>query len=142
MQTHNEKNEIAFTDDIVEDVAKELGMSKEKIAYHVDFMVHWIKKLTKIPEVLAIFIPHIGTMYVNWGKIQNEVDYFGKMPEDELPTQWKNRLRDNRIRIAKLEETFKDNDGYIRHKKRQKIFNVYHTKGKNLKELESWQNKQ
>lgn len=139
---HNEEKEIAFTDDIVEDVAKELGMSKEKVEYHVDFMVHWIKKLTKIPTVLAIFIPHIGTLFLNWSRVQREVDHFGQIPEGQMSTSWKNRLKDNKIRLEKLEETFKNSDGYNRHKKRQKIFNVYHTKGKNLKELESWQNKQ
>ena len=60
------KTETAFTNDIAEKVAKELGMSKTKILYHIDFMTHWIKCLVKIKDVLSIYLPHIGSLYFNY----------------------------------------------------------------------------
>lgn len=139
---NNEEKEIAFTEDIADLVAQELGMPREKILHHMGFFSHWVKHLTKLPTVLTVYMPKLGTLFLNWSKVKSEVEYFGKIPEAELSTQWANRLRVNRERLEEFKRVFGDYNGYIRHKKRQKIFNPYYTKGKTLKELEQWQNNQ
>ena len=138
------KTETAFTNDIAEKVAKELGMSKTKILYHIDFMTHWIKCLVKIKDVLSIYLPHIGSLYFNYAATKWEVKKFEHLKDEEMPASWVRRRNQNNEKVGKFLEAFDENGRYrySRHKRRSKLFNFYFTKGKTLQELEIWQNQQ
>jgi hypothetical protein len=133
--------DIAFTSDIAEIVAKELNMPKELIEDHVDFMVHWIKKLTMDPEVLTVNIPSVGRMYLNWTKVERDYTYY-KDKEEELSKHKTKMIGVNRKRLEKFGREFEGISGYNRHRKRSKLFSTYFSKGKSLRELEEWQNAQ
>lgn len=132
--------EIAFTRDIARDVAEELGMTTEAIEHHIDFMVHWIKHLSKNPKNLNIQMPHIGNIYLNVGKVLHDYNHFSKLDTSEMPESWLIQLERNRIRIDEFNKQF-PNTGYNRHRKRFKITSSWFSKGMNFRELEEWQNK-
>lgn len=134
-------DEIAFTGDIARAVAEELGISKEMAMDHIDFLVHWIKYISRDPHNLNIQIPHIGYMYINVGKVQKAVDHFSTVPEEDMSTSWINQLEKQRVRLQEFNKQFPDLEGYNRHKKRTKIMNNWFNKGMSLQELEEWQNK-
>ena len=133
-------SEIAFTRDIARSVAEELGMSVEAVESHIDFTVHWIKKLSKDPKNLNIYIPHVGSMYLNIGRVKNDYNHFSKLDTEEMITSWLNQLEKHRIRLEEFQNQFPEG-GYNRHKKRTKITSNWFNKGMSLKELEEWQNK-
>ena len=133
--------EISYTDDIAEEVARELGISKEKVMYHIDFMVHWIKTLTKIPTIQNIYIPHIGSLFLNWSRVKVDYDQFSSMPKESHKSGWEKLMSNDKIRLEEFERKFEGEEGYIRHKKRSKLTSPFFTGGRTLKELEDWQNK-
>lgn len=137
----NKPSDIAFTSDIVESIAKDLGVSKDYIEEHIDFIVHWIKKLTRDPKVLSIYIPNIGRMFFNFGRAYDDYVFF-KKNEGDLSNRRKEALDLMEKRMVYFEEEFKDFQGYNRHKKRSKLTNKHFNKGKNMRELEEWQNAQ
>jgi hypothetical protein len=107
--------------------------------YHIDFLVHWLKKLSASPDILNVRIPHVGYMYLNISKIKRSVEYFSN--DEDLNESWKPLLDLNRARLETFSNEFEGIDGHNRHKKKSKITNKYFTKGKSFKELENWQNK-
>ena len=134
-------DEIAFTGDIASAVAEELGMPRESVMQHIDFMVHWIKEISKDPHNLSIYLPNVGYMYLNVGKVQKDFDHFSSLPEADMKTSWINQLENHRIRLEEFNKQFPNLEVYNRHKKRTKIMNNWFNKGMTLKELEEWQNK-
>jgi len=134
------KSEIAFTRDIARSVGEELGMSTEAVESHIDFMVHWIKKLSKEPTILNIYIPNVGSMYLNIGRVKNDYEHFSKLGTEEMITSWVNQLERHKIRLEEFQKQFPDG-GYNRHKKRTKITSNWFNKNMSLRELEEWQNR-
>ena len=133
-------SDIAFTKDIAELVAKDLGISKESAMYHIKFMVDRIKGLTKNPEILNIQIPHIGYFYLNWKRIETDYNHFKKLPKEEMNTSWNRQLKLNEKRLETFKKYFPECNGYIRHRKRFKLTSPYFNKGKSIQDLEEWQN--
>lgn len=132
--------DIAFSKDIALEVSKKLGISKESALKHIDFLVHWIKKLTEDPEVVNIYIPSIGSLYANWTMMENRVNLLKDKGED-MKLSDENRIKLFEKKIKKLEKEFEGNAGYNRHKKRFKFTSTYYNKGMSLEEMEIWQNK-
>lgn len=133
--------EIALTSDVARAVAEELGISKKMASHHIDFLAHWIKKLSKNPQILNIQIPYLGNMFLNISKVKREYDFFSELSEEEMSKSWSNRLELHRLRLEEFNRQFPNLEGYSRHKKKTKIMNSWFTKGMSLKELEEWQNK-
>ncbi len=133
-------SEIAFTRDIARSVGEELGMSTESVESHIDFKIHWIKEITKNPKNLNVYIPNIGSLYLNVGRVKNDYDHFSKLNTEEMITSWVNKLERNKVRLEEFHNQFPAS-GYNRHKKRTKITSNWFNKGMNLRELEEWQNK-
>ena len=137
----NRHEEIAFTRDIATAVSEELGIPRETVMHHIDFMVDWIKEISKDPKNLSVYLPHIGYMYLNVGKVQKDFDHFNSLPKEDMITSWLNQLERNGTRLEEFNKQFPDSKKYNRHKKKTKIMNGWFTKGMTLKELEEWQNK-
>lgn len=133
-------SEIAFTRDIARSVGEELGMSTEAVESHIDFMVHWIKEITKTPTNLNIYVPNIGALYLNVGRVKNDYDHFSNLDTEQMITSWVNKLEKNKARLEEFHNQF-PSGGYNRHRKRTKITSNWFNKGMSLQELEEWQNK-
>lgn len=135
--------EMAFNKDIIASVAKELGISEGKVEGCMDFLPDWIRGLAKDPKNKCIYVPHVGTLYLNWSKIKHEYENALEIPEEEMTPNRIKKLERNKTILDGFDEEFKDipDHYYNRHKKRSKMANMYFTKGKNVKELEEWQNK-
>ena len=132
--------DIAFTKDIAELVANDLGVSKDVAMSHIKFMVQYIKNLTKNPEILNIYLPHIGSLYLNWKKVEYDYNYFNTLPKETMNYSWSRQLELNKKRLDSFNNEFPKVDKYIRHKKRFKLTSPHFTKGKTIQELEEWQN--
>lgn len=135
------ETDIAYTDDIIDEVAIKLGIPRAKVMHHMDFMVHWIKTLTRDPQILSIYIPHIGTLYLNWSMLEKDHDRISKYSDKDLTKNLRRRIEDDEERLVRFKQEFEGIEGHIRHKKRFKLFNPHFTKGMSLEELENWQNK-
>jgi len=138
---YQKPEEIAFSVDIAKDLSKELGLSTECILEHIDFLVHWIKKLTEDPEIVNIYIPSIGSLYANWNLMENAIPILEAENEYSKPYK-KERAKTFSKRLDRLRKEFEGHVGHIRHKTRSKITSRYYSKGMSLEELEVWQNKQ
>lgn len=134
-------SDIKFSDDIAELVSDELGISKDMVLHHIDFLAHWIKKLTNDPEILTIRIPHLGRMYLNVSKTKEAVSFMSSLPDDTMTPNMNRELELNIKRLENFGKEFEGHRGYNRHKKKAKFTNHYFTKGMSPKELEEWQNK-
>jgi hypothetical protein len=134
-------SDIAYTKDIAESVANELGLSRQFVEDHIDFIVHWVKKLTQDPDVLTINIPSVGRLYLNWNKVYK---YYNnqKNSEDDLKSSRLIAFNLNEKKLESFDKVFGDKKGYNRHRKRSKFSSTYFNKGKSLRELEEWQNSQ
>lgn len=133
-------SDIAFSKDIAELVAKDLGITKEVALRHIEYMVDYIKKLTNNPEVLNIYLPHIGSLYLNWKRVEVDYNHFSNLPKESMNASWDRQLELNKKRLETFKKEFPKVDKYIRHKKRFKLTSPYFNKGKNIQELEEWQN--
>jgi hypothetical protein len=132
--------EVAFTRDIARSVGEELGMSTDAVESHIDFMVDWIKELSKDPKNLNIYVPNVGSLYLNIGRVKNDYDHFSKLHPEEMLSAWVNQLNRHSIRLEEFYRQF-PGAGYNRHRKRTKITSNWFNRGMSLKELEEWQNK-
>jgi len=138
---YQKPEDIAFSKDIAEAVALKLGISKSSALKHIDFFVHWVKKLTEDPDIVNISLPSIGSLYVNWTMMKNRVELL-KSKEEDITEFDKKRISLFESKIKKLEKEFEDNNGHNRHKRRFKFTSTYYNKGMSIEEMENWQNKQ
>lgn len=136
-----DEKEIAFSEDIARLVSEETGYSKDAVMSHIDFLAHWIKKLTKDPTILNIRFPHVGYLYLNISRVARDVEHFSNIPKEDMNKAWLKMLELNKIRLDTFGKEFDGHTGYNRHKKRTKIVNPYFCKGMDFKQLEKWQNK-
>lgn len=135
------QKEIAFSDDIARIVSEETGYPKDVVMSHIDFLSHWIKKLTKDPSILNIRVPHVGYLYLNISRVKRDVEHFSNIPKEDMNKAWVKVLEMNIARLEAFGKEFDGHTGYNKHKKRTKIVNPYFCKGMDLKQLEEWQNK-
>jgi len=56
---------IKYFDDIVDEIAEELGVDRKEIEEICKLNIKYIHKLTKKPEVISINLPRLGTLYFN-----------------------------------------------------------------------------
>lgn len=136
----SDTSEIAFTTDIAQLVADDLGVSKKKALEHIDFTVHWIKTITKNPKALNIYIPNVGYLYLNMSKVERDFNYFNNLSKGSLTPSWLTRLENQKVRLEEFNKQFSTSVGYNRHKKKSKFSNNWFNKGMTLQELEDWQN--
>lgn len=136
------ESNIVFSKDIIKKVSENTGYSEKQVSVHLDFFVNWIKHLTNKEDVLSIFIPHIGILYLNWVKTAVELSHIESLPESMRSENMSSILSKNSNKIEAFKREFPNNNFYNRHKKRFKITSNHFNNGKSLLELEEWQNKQ
>lgn len=135
---------ISFNKDIAKSAAEELGVSEKMVLYHIDFIVHRIRRLAAVPNITNIYLPHIGFFHWKWTEIKRIWDLLGnKGVLENKEERWSGmytRLKD-RMEFLEKEGVF-EHKGYMKHKRGIKIYKYFFTKKMNLKELEEWQNKE
>lgn len=67
------KSNISFTEDIIEEVAKEHGLTEEEVMQVYNNNVKHIRSLMDEEEVCSIKIPYIGTMHINKGLLYKSI---------------------------------------------------------------------
>lgn len=132
---------VSNREDIINEVVKRTGVSKEKTAFIFDFIFNYIRKLTKRRDVLTIFIPNLGRLYQKYGYLKREEAILGN--KDELSRSEAIRLSISRDKLKFLKENSEPGTSKLKnHFTKEKIKNNYLTNNKSREELEIFQNEE
>ena len=131
------KDNISFTSDILQEVSKENDIPIEIVKYSFDICLKNLENLVKNTDTTSIFIPFIGTMYVNYENLK-------------LFKKGSDRRGKNtdiiQSKIEKIEEYIKNvnkikrNYFVNRHLQKKFLNNKYFSKGLSVDEIEKIQN--
>lgn len=131
------KDNISFTSDILQEVSKENDIPIEIVKYSFDICLKNLENLVKNTDTTSIFIPFIGTMYVNYENLK-----LFKKGSDR-----RNKNTDIiQSKIEKIEEYTKNvnkikrNYFVNRHLQKKFLNNKYFSKGLSVVEIEKIQN--
>ena len=131
------KDNISFTSDILQEVSKENNIPMEIVKYSVDICLKNLENLVKNSNTTSVFIPFIGTMYVNYENLK-----LFKKGSDR-----RNKNTDIiQSKIEKIEEYTKNvnkikrNYFVNRHLQKKFLNNKYFSKGLSVVEIEKIQN--
>ena len=128
------KQEVLYKKDVLEEVAKRLGLTYQEAEYNYKGLVHVMQEMMQDPKVATIIIPKIGKMYVRAGQLTHMRRAYQE--KDITPS----------TRVKKLFEKLEnmENNPDMRRKsyyKRNKLNNFFFTNGLSRKEMEEQQNK-
>jgi hypothetical protein len=134
---------ISFTEDIIEEVAKEFGITEDEAMAVYTTEVHYIRDLMDKDDNCAITIPYVGTMHVNKGLLYKSI----KAQEQALENGFKidrEKYESNLRRMDKILELEKkrkasDSGEPCNHSKRTILRKLKRKTGKNLLEIEEIQ---
>ena len=131
------KDNISFTSDILQEVSKENNIPMEIVKYSFDICLKNLENLVKNSNTTSVFIPFIGTMYVNYENLK-----LFKKGSDR-----RNKNTDIiQSKIEKIEEytkkvnKIKRNYFVNRHLQKKFLNNKYFSKGLSVVEIEKIQN--
>ena len=131
------KDNISFTSDILQEVSKENNIPMEIVKYSFDICLKNLENLVKNSNTTSVFIPFIGTMYVNYENLK-----LFKKGSDR-----RNKNTDIiQSKIEKIEEYTKNvnkikrNYFVNRHLQKKFLNNKYFSKGLSIIEIENLQN--
>ena len=131
------KDNISFTSDILNEVSKENNIPMEIVKYSFDICLKNLENLVKNSNTTSVFIPFIGTMYVNYENLK-----LFKKGSDR-----RNKNTDIiQFKIEKIEEYTKNvnkikrNYFVNRHLQKKFLNNKYFSKGLSVVEIEKIQN--
>ena len=131
------KDNISFTSDILQEVSKENNIPMEIVKYSFDICLKNMENLVKNSNTTSVFIPFIGTMYVNYENLK-----LFKKGSDR-----RNKNTDIiQSKIEKIEEYTKNvnkikrNYFVNRHLQKKFLNNKYFSKGLSVVEIEKIQN--
>lgn len=132
-------SKIAFTTDVVDQVAKELKISKEKVEHVYEAMMKYLKYLTLETNVVAIFIPSLGTLHIKMKHILDRIKFFKDKPDKQ---QQLSIFESKKERINKYVEKIKDHPKFVtlRHFEYSLVNKIFYNNGKTIEEIEKFQN--
>lgn len=128
------EKEVLYKKDVLEEVAKRLGLTLQQVEYNYKGLVHVLHQILQDPEVATIHIPKIGKMRFNAG-LATHIRR-GYEERELVPSQ---RLKNIFKKLQNME-----NDPNLRRRtyyNRSKLRNTFYTKGLRRKEMEEKQNK-
>lgn len=127
------KNKISFTQDILKKVSEDNNIPLELVKYSFDVMLEHLNELVRNTDTASIFVPEIGTLYVNYQKLK-VFRTSDKVDKDVINGKIKN--------IEDLIENNKRNKNYSINRHLQKPFlkNHFFSKGLSIEEIEKKQN--
>ena len=79
----NRNSSIAFTEDILNQVAKELNMDIGKVSNVYGVMVDYIKHVTSNTSAISLYLPHIGTLHTKVNHINRSLHKARKAEDKE-----------------------------------------------------------
>lgn len=138
------KSDITFSKDIVKAVAKRTGFSEDKVKHVLDFMLFFIKKKAKEPNVYSVRIPFVGVLYMKTYALQmllkeREKRNTVSKKSREIHVKLKEKVKRLHEEHEKLQKEVGD-IVYTPHKYRRTLTNWYFTKRMTKQELEEYQN--
>lgn len=132
------KKEVSFDDDIYKKVAERTGMSVKAVRTNAESIIHIINDMAKDPNVGGIILPKLGTMYFKLKKAERIRDVIRE--SDRGPNSFDGWLEKKIDNLNKSLEKDGEGKSYSRHKKYERISNIFLNKGLSLKEVEDLQN--
>lgn len=123
--------EVSLRKDIVQSVAKELGMTEEKINSVFSFFLWRMKDLVRRPDVVSIFLYKLGTFYVKVPLLEKEINFSKILMKGVEKARYKQMVLCNNSAL----------EAFNMHLKKTKISNSWYTMGMNIEQLEEFQNK-
>lgn len=136
------KEEILFERNIVNSVAKELGMHQKKISLHMTFLKAFINDIAKSDEHSLQF-PHLGVMYRNLkgcARMNIIIEKAGLLEKGEEAAKFKKMLEKNTRDIESISLDTKQRVWKSYHTTRRRMQHPYFTRGRSKKLLEEFQN--
>ena len=131
--------DIAYKRDVDRIVAERLGWSIEKVTHHSNFFFKRMKKIMKDPAIDSIKIFPIGTMNTKANHIRQRVNK-AKFYGEEIPRHFSEKSR----RYKKIFDEIKEvpYKRFLKFNRRMNIKSFWLRAGKNIKQLEDYQNEQ
>jgi len=144
MIKQNVKGDIVYSDQIIKNVAENMGIDEVKVRHVFNFLFPFIKNMSRDPEVFSINLHGIGRIYMCTERWRNIL-----LTRERYNTVSKRQRENHRRLKAKIdlmdkiyEDESKGSFLYTVHKKRASISNYFYTHKKTLKELEEIQNEE
>ena len=140
------KSLITSTPSIIEEVAKKLGIKKEKVKAVFDSNISYINSLALDDSTLSIRLPNIGTLYMQRNAvlaIQKRMGYLKERGKYSLLAKTEATYKSQFDKLKILEKYKEDNNkgkSPMKHFKRSMIKMKYHNGGKTIEEIEEIQN--
>lgn len=131
----NQESKIAFTNDIIREVAKELGISESKVKSVYRIQIMYLRYIVNETKAVAIFIPFIGTLYVRASHLFRKIRSLTNNIKKLNLYKEKKELVDLHIQTTIQEKT-----GKSRHLEKASINRKRYNAGKDMKEIENIQN--
>lgn len=131
------KDNISFTSDILQEVSKENDIPIEIVKYSFDICLKNLENLVKNTDTTSIFIPFIGTMYVNYENLKlfkKGSDRRGK--NTDIIQSKIEKIEEYTKNVNKIKRNYFVN----RHLQKKFLNNKYFSKGLGVDEIEKIQN--
>ena len=131
------KDNISFTSDILQEVSKENDIPIEIVKYSFDICLKNLENLVKNTDTTSIFIPFIGTMYVNYENLKlfkKGSDRRGK--NTDIIQSKIEKIEEYTKNVNKIKRNYFVN----RHLQKKFLNNKYFSKGLSVVEIEKIQN--
>lgn len=131
------KDNISFTSDILQEVSKENNIPMEIVKYSFDICLKNLENLVKNSNTTSVFIPFIGTMYVNYENLKlfkKGSDRRGK--NTDIIQSKIEKIEEYTKNVNKIKRNYFVN----RHLQKKFLNNKYFSKGLSVVEIEKIQN--
>ena len=131
------KDNISFTSDILQEVSKENNIPMEIVKYSFDICLKNLENLVKNSNTTSVFIPFIGTMYVNYENLKLFKKGSGRRNKNTDIIQSKiEKIEEYTKNVNKIKRNYFVN----RHLQKKFLNNKYFSKGLSVVEIEKIQN--
>lgn len=124
-----ESGDVYFKQDIVEEMAKKTGYSKDKCLKNIEFIIYRLRKISKDPDVASIYLPNLGTVY-----------FKSSYARHEIKRQSRKRVNENLKEKCKNIEKLDKKKKYIKHIAKSRYKNNFFNKGYNTYRKQKHQN--
>lgn len=140
-----QKSNITFTDDILEEVAKEFGITHEEARHVYNNNVKYIRHLMNTEDTCAVNIPWIGTIHVNKGLLYKSLKSQEQARDRDCDID-QEKYESNLRRMEKIKDLEKrrreaGGKGSTSHTKRTILRKLQKKTGHSLDEIEEIQKK-
>ena len=129
------KGEIAYKSDIIDQMEKELDMSREKIEANVELMIRAMKVRSEEPECGTMYLTNLGTMYFRVNTAFRAVERAENGGKEMKPYM---KLLKKKVEI--LKPLITKRYGALQNRIERRV-STYVNKGLDMEGIEKFQNK-